>query len=563
MAFEDLFPSYLSRMEEARLYIEQGLADEAAEVLETISKEMEGSGLSDLQKLDLRERIQSDLQTIAGMRDSMGPDLAAAPFRIGNKPNSEPEPETSAPSIGPDAPAGTTDPAQAFQYGLALMDSQFWEEAIGEFRQAEKSGYKVLQCRELCGDCAVHLERWEDALRWYEGIYTIQEIPDDLKQRLLIKITRCSQTQKKIDAKSSAHARLQAGRYGPVTQEESHGSSTDYVAASLTSIDQSSITQLLGQTVESWKGPTGETLRGKTHSYRISNLLHVGITSQVLELALESTGEHLAGQVIASPYNRALTPATVAKWARTQMMLDSPHLVRIHDVACSENIILIVRQYLPKSLGDLLAGGVVLPIPLAIHFAHQVLEGLGDLHLHMGRDGSIRNIFHLDLRPSRVLYHPERGRVRINNGGLWKLLEECNPQDTSVKSLPLPFLAYRAPEQFRPYLSRRRPPVFTDTYLFGTLFYEMLTGIPPFWASSAEEYEIQHCDQYPAPPKVWRSEIPDEINNIIMKCLEVDPMKRWRSITQISLILEKTFAHAIHLERDGSFSKYLQRSKLA
>ena len=193
--------------------------------------------------------------------------------------------------------------------------------------------------------------------------------------------------------------------------------------------------------------------------------------------------------------------------------------------------------------------------------AYRILEGLGDLHLHMGRDSQIRNMFHLDLRPSRILLHDERPVIKIYNGGLWRVLEACNPEETAIRNLPLPFLTYRAPEQFRPYLSRRKPPFFTDIYLFGILFYEMLTGMAPFRASSFEEYEIQHCDQYPTPPKVWRPEIPAEINDIVMRCLEVDPTKRWRSVTQVSLILEKAFARDIQHGRSVIFARYLSQTK--
>jgi serine/threonine-protein kinase len=230
----------------------------------------------------------------------------------------------------------------------------------------------------------------------------------------------------------------------------------------------------------------------------------------------------------------------------------------VYDLAHSGDFFFIVREYLPLSLVDLLTGKSLLPLPFVIFLGYQILEGIGDLHLRMGRDKQIRNIFHLDLRPSRILLHDQRPIVKIYNGGLWKELETCNPKWTSMHRLPLPFLAYRAPEQFRPYLARRRPPVFTDIYLFGIVFFEMLTGNPAFRASSFEEYEIQHCEQYPSSPKMWRPEIPDELNDMIMTCLARDPMKRWRSTTQMSLILEKVFSQQIQASaREGPYSRYM------
>ncbi|MFP5212588.1 MAG: serine/threonine protein kinase, partial [Acidobacteriota bacterium] len=245
-----------------------------------------------------------------------------------------------------------------------------------------------------------------------------------------------------------------------------------------------------------------------------------------------------------------------------QMMLDSPYLVKIFDLAHSGDHRFIIREYLPLSLDALLSGGEVMPVSLAVHLGYQILNGIGDLHLQMGRDEQIRRLFHLDLRPSRILLREDRPVLKIANGGLWKVLEECEPRETALKKLPLPFLAYRAPEQFRRYLSRKRPPFFTDIYLFGMLLYEMLVGSPAFRASSYEEYEIQHCEQYPTPPKVWRPEIPEELNGLIMRCLECDPMKRWRSATEMALTMEKSFYQAVDLPRDDkTYASYLERSK--
>ncbi len=200
-----------------------------------------------------------------------------------------------------------------------------------------------------------------------------------------------------------------------------------------------------------------------------------------------------------------------------------------------------------------------MPVTLAVRLAYQVLEALGDLHLHMTEQGVVRNQFHLDLRPSRVLLRRDKPYVKVYNGGLWAEIDKTGQPGTNLKDLPLPCLAYRAPEQFRTYLARKRPPAFTDIYLFGALFYEMLTGAPAFKASSFGEYEIQHCEQYPSPPKVWRPEIPEVLNELIMKCLATDPIRRFRSSTQISLILEKSFPAEVARPRDDSYQRYLRK----
>ena len=259
----------------------------------------------------------------------------------------------------------------------------------------------------------------------------------------------------------------------------------------------------------------------------------------------------------------ALSAEKLALWAQRQISINSRHLIKVFDLANVDGHLFIVREHLPLSLSDLLASGVNMPISLAVRLGYQVLEGLGDLHLHMAANGRIENMFHLDLRPSRVLLRKDKPHLKLYNGGLWQEIAKASPVWTNLKELPLPYLSYRAPEQFRTYLARKRPPVFTDIYLFGALFYEMLTGTQAFKASSFGEYEIQHCEQYPSPPRVWRPEIPEDLNELIMNCLAGDPMRRFRSTTQISLALEKTFPAEVARPRDDLYEKYLEKLKLA
>jgi serine/threonine protein kinase len=542
MGFGELFQSFIVKVQEARVYLDQGLVDHGTELFGEILNDLSTAELSEDEKTDLRSRIESCLQGVDSGRD--------ASLRT--------VPEIQAVEEHPPAGAHTF---QAFQYGLALMDGQFWEEAIEEFKHAAVLGEHTLRCWELCGDCAGHLERWDKAIRYYEMVYTDPGATDELKRHILLKITKCSQIQRKTTAKSTL-----VSKTDPVQAKQSAEAeqilkerNVEAMVPSVVSLDQSSIIQLLGNRIHSWNDDAGRGAGREARSYRVNNLLHVGVTSLVVELEVEGTGERLAGQSLTAPYNSSLTPQALSKWVHGRLMADSSHMIKVRDLAHAGDLLFIVREYLPFSLTELLSRPQVLPLPLAVSIAYHVLEGLGDLHLRMGKDERIRSIFHLDLRPSRVLLHNERPVVKISNGGLWKLLETLNPDGTSVKQLPLPLLAYRAPEQFRPYLARKKPPVFTDIYLFGVLFYEMLTGIPAFHGLSYEEYEIQHCEQYPTPPKVWRSEIPEELNDMVMKCLERDPFKRWRSTTQMSLVLEKSYNHLIRALRRGALEEFLAR----
>jgi serine/threonine protein kinase len=449
------------------------------------------------------------------------------------------------------------DPAQYFNYGLALMDGQFWEEAIQELSMAAGLGFQRLKCWEHCGDCASHLQKWEDAFGFYEHVYSDESLTDEQKNAILTKITKCSQSQKKKDARCPTRAK------GHVkTEPAGQQVKCDCVNPSILSPGAHSIDSIIGQTVSSWESPSTGPLAGQTHCYRLTDLLHVGSSSLIVELEEQDNGKKYAGQNLSGKLAELLSPEKLAVWAQRQMQFNSRHHVRIFDLAGINGYFFIVREHLPISLSDLLTANGNMPVSLAVRLAYQVLEALGDLHLHMTGDGVVQNEFHLDLRPSRVLLRSDKPFVKIYNGGLWHEIEKACQSKANLKELPLPHLAYRAPEQFRPYLARKRPPVFTDIYLFGTLFYEMLTGTSAFKASSFGEYEIQHCEQYPSPPKVWRPEIPETLNELIMNCLASDPVKRFRSTTQISLILEKAFPSEVIRPKDDLYRQHLEKLNL-
>ncbi len=543
MSSEAMAP-YRERLTEARLYFEQGIKDGAVDILEELLAELDQSDVPAAERSALASEIGAALERMRGADDSHE-----------EVPQEIPEESTFESQSG----------EQIFQYALALMDGLFYREAIVEFKRAAAVGYRVLDIWEHCGDCAAFLEEWDQAIHYYNLVYNEPDLPEPLKNKILLKITKCSQTQRKTGVKSASRVKTEKPAEAPTLPGASLAShaSKDFVAESIASLDQSSISELLGRTIQSWSNSKGRPVAGDERRYRILHPLHIGLTSLVVELEEEETGRHYAGQTLAAPFNRSLCPQSLAEWVHAQRMSTSAHVVKVLDLAHSDDLFFIVRENLPISLVDLLTGGRPFPIPLAVFIAHRLLEALGDLHLHKGLDEQVRNIYHLDLRPSRVLLHDRKPLIKIYNSGLWSLVQKANPADTAVRKLPLPFLAYRAPEQFRTYLARRKPPVFTDIYQFGTIFYEMLTGVPAFSASSHDEYEIQHCEQYPTPPKVWRPEIPDQLNELIMNCLECDPMKRWRSATQVALFLEKPFYHEIQPPKDGSYAEFLLQRKAA
>jgi len=94
--------------------------------------------------------------------------------------------------------------------------------------------------------------------------------------------------------------------------------------------------------------------------------------------------------------------------------------------------------------------------------------------------------------------------------------------------------SYMAPELIK----RAKTDERTDIYSFGVIIYEMLTGAKPFGGSGTVEQMIQLLNAQPKNPREINPDIPEEIAQLILKCLEKKPDKRFRSVDKILKLLD-------------------------
>jgi serine/threonine-protein kinase len=193
------------------------------------------------------------------------------------------------------------------------------------------------------------------------------------------------------------------------------------------------------------------------------------------------------------------------------------------------------------TLEDLLQERDRLEVREAVRLARGLLNALAYAHSHRGTDDTLRKIFHLALDPRRVLISGDVAAAKVADFGLTFLLATMLNWAPDYHDRSAFRLAYMAPEQFD------RPPdkmpdkmkQAADLYSFGLLFYRALTGKIPFEGPSPEEFRKQHAESYPVPPRVFISTIPPKLDEAVLKCLQKDPKKRWRTPTELDLALEK------------------------
>ncbi|HZJ00354.1 MAG TPA: protein kinase [Gemmatimonadaceae bacterium] len=148
-------------------------------------------------------------------------------------------------------------------------------------------------------------------------------------------------------------------------------------------------------------------------------------------------------------------------------------------------------------------------------------------------------VVHRDIKPDNVLL--SHGAAMVTDFGIAKALSAARAEgaDTTLTqagtSLGSP--GYMSPEQVAgdPNVDHR-----ADIYAFGCLGYELITGQPPFTASTPQRVLAAHISETPKPVASQRSGVPRELASLIMRCLEKDPARRPSSADEIIAALGDT-----------------------
>lgn len=231
----------------------------------------------------------------------------------------------------------------------------------------------------------------------------------------------------------------------------------------------------------------------------------------------------------------------IRRWSYEHVTMENRNLARILDVAESQGRYYFITEDFDTTLADLLTEKGSLPVSTALRLARALLNALAYAHSHRGTDDRLRKIFHLGLNPRRVYIKDDVTKARVADLGLTFLLDTVLNWHPDYRERSPKELAYMAPEQFdrSPAKMPDKIKQAVDIYTFGVVFYQVLTGHLPFAGPAPEDFCQQHNEKYPVPPRVFISTIPAKLDDLVLKCLQKDPKKRWRTPTEIDLALEK------------------------
>ncbi|HMA18583.1 MAG TPA: protein kinase, partial [Thermoanaerobaculia bacterium] len=145
-----------------------------------------------------------------------------------------------------------------------------------------------------------------------------------------------------------------------------------------------------------------------------------------------------------------------------------------------------------------------------------------------------RGVVHRDIKPENIMVAREEGgtsRIRVMDFGLAHAVTENRLTKTGTL---VGTVNYLSPEQVTAHAFDGR----SDIYSLGTVMYECLTGEPPFTGEvQSVLYRIVH--EIPQPPRALGAEIREELQDIILQCLEKDPARRPQKAAQVAEALRR------------------------
>jgi serine/threonine-protein kinase len=213
--------------------------------------------------------------------------------------------------------------------------------------------------------------------------------------------------------------------------------------------------------------------------------------------------------------------------------LTHPNTVEIFDYGnTEEGTFYYVMEYLPGlSLQELVEQSGPLPPERAVHFLRQVCGALREAH-DLG-------IIHRDIKPSNILIC-ERGGVQDVAKLLDFGLAQCtgvhkqNADKLTIQGTIVGSPPFMSPEQAtgRDDLDAR-----TDIYSLGAVAYFLLTGKAPYERDTAMQMMMAHTYEPLIHPNRLRPELPNDLQDVIVRCLEKDPAKRFQSADSLEKAL--------------------------
>lgn len=270
--------------------------------------------------------------------------------------------------------------------------------------------------------------------------------------------------------------------------------------------------------------------------YEILSKIGTGGMSDVYKAIDHTLNRFVALKVLKNEF--AENSSFVTKFraeAQAAAGLIHPNIVNVYDVGNEEGLYFIVMELVEGiTLKHYIEKKLRLSVKESISIAIQVSMGLECAHR--------ANIIHRDVKPQNIMISKE-GKVKVTDFGIAR----AATSDT-ITSNVMGSVHYTSPEQARGGYSDEK----SDIYSLGIVLFEMLTGRVPFDGDTTVSIAIQHIQDTVPSPRNFVNDIPKSVEQIIFKCCEKSPDRRYSSMTELIADLKQSL-----LTPDDDFVKLI------
>ena len=204
-------------------------------------------------------------------------------------------------------------------------------------------------------------------------------------------------------------------------------------------------------------------------------------------------------------------------------MLSHPNIVQVYDVSCTDNADYIVMELIDGiTLKQYMGMKGTLNWKETLHFSMQIAKALEHAHG--------RSIVHRDIKPHNIMVL-KNGSVKVTDFGIARVMSKSN----TLTKEALGSVHYISPEQAKGGWVDNR----SDIYSLGVVMYEMMTGRPPYDGESPVAIAIQHINGGAVMPSILNPNIPNGLEQIIMRAMALEANGRYPSATELLKDMEE------------------------
>ncbi|MBU3158526.1 Stk1 family PASTA domain-containing Ser/Thr kinase [Clostridium frigoris] len=202
--------------------------------------------------------------------------------------------------------------------------------------------------------------------------------------------------------------------------------------------------------------------------------------------------------------------------------LSHPNIVNVYDVCEDNDVNFIVMEYVDgKTLKQIIKKNGRFTSKKTLDIVFQISKALSCVHES--------GVIHRDIKPDNIMITKDK-MVKVMDFGIAKV---ADARTVTNSNKVMGTAHYLSPEQAKgSFLDLR-----SDIYSLGIVMYEMVTGKVPYNAQSAITIAMMHIQGNITAPKEIIADIPENINQVILRAMQKEPIKRYQTASEMSEVI--------------------------